>query len=312
MSRILSGRRALLACLVLVSLLVLVAAAAAPGHNQALRKAAAKPTLTISAIPDQDPQILGRLYGLVSTYLSTKLHVPVSYKPMTDYTAAVTGFKVGDLQLVWFGGLTGVQARLQVPGSLPLAQRDIDEAFHSVVIANKSSGLQPVSSLGGLLELKGHTFTFGSQSSTSGYVMPEYFLHRGGVRDSDFKGQPGYSGSHDATLALVTAGSYDAGVMNAQVWQSRLDAGKVDTSKVQVIFTTPAFHDYHWLARPELDKTFGRGFTKRLRAVLLGIKGGTAAQRAILAAFGAKAFVPTTASNYTQIEEVGRDLGLIR
>lgn len=272
---------------------------------------AAAPTLTISAIPDQDPQVLQRLYGLVATYLSHKLNVDVVYKPLTDYTAAVTGFKVGDLQLVWFGGLTGVQARLQVPGSQTLAQRDIDASFHSVFVANTSTDLKPVASVSGLAELKGHSFTFGSNSSTSGYLMPEYFLREAKLDDGSFRGIPGLSGSHDATIALVTAGSYQAGVLNEQVWKTRLAMGQIDTSKVKVIYRTPAFHDYHWLARPGLDKTFGKGFTKRLRAVLLAIKPTTAAQRQFLTLFGAKRFVATKPSNYAQIEEIAKTLDLI-
>ena len=273
MSRFPHARAGALACALIAAIAV---AAVAAGAAQPRTSA---PTLTVSAIPDQDPQVLQRLYGLVATYLSHKLHVDVVYKPLTDYTAAVTGFKVGDLQLVWFGGLTGVQARLQVPGSLPLAQRDIDAQFHSVFIANTSSGLKPVTSVSGLAELKGHSFTFGSNSSTSGYLMPEYFLHKAKLDDGSFRGVPGLSGSHDATIALVTAGSYEAGVLNEQVWKTRLAMGEIDTSKVQVIYRTPAFHDYHWLARPGLDRAFGKGFTNRLRAVLLGIRPTTAAQR---------------------------------
>jgi phosphonate transport system substrate-binding protein len=303
-----SHRRFLaLACALIVTAVATVAAAGATAQSRA-----SVPTLTVSAIPDQDPQVLQRLYGQVATYLSKKLKVKVVYRPMTDYTAAVTGFKVGDLQLVWFGGLTGVQARLQVPGARTLAQRDIDARFHSVFIANKTSGLKPVRSVSGLGELKGHSFTFGSNSSTSGYLMPEYFLRKAKVTDGSFRGVPGLSGSHDATIALVTAGSYEAGVLNEQVWKTRLAAGEVDTSKVEVIYRTPAYHDYHWVARPDLDRTFGKGFTRRLRTVLLGIRGTTPAQRRFLTLFGAKRFVATQPSNYRQLEQIARTLGLVR
>jgi phosphonate transport system substrate-binding protein len=308
MLRLATGR-ARLAAFTLVLAAALGASAASAARQHA---AASKPTLTVSAIPDQDPQVLQRLYGTVTAYLSKKLGVPVAYRPMTDYTAAVTGFKVGDLQLVWFGGLTGVQARAQVPGAVLLAQRDIDDHFHSVFVANANSGLAPVKAVAGLAELKGHTFTFGSNSSTSGFLMPAYFLDKAGLDMSSFRGQPGYSGSHDATLALVSAGSYDAGALNEQVWLTRLADKKVDTTKVRVIFRTPAFHDYHWVARPGLDEVYGAGFTKKLKAVLVGIKGHTAAQRTILSMFGAASFIPTKASNYTEIEQIGRKLGLVR
>ena len=146
--------------------------------------------LRISAIPDQNPEKLNRLYGLVADELSESLGRKVVYVPMVDYSAAVTAFRKGDLDLVWFGGLTGVQARLQTPGARVLAQRDVDAAFHSLFIGNReaTAGLQPIRSAADLKQLRGRRFTFGSESSTSGRLMPQYFLQQGGVKLTDFAG----------------------------------------------------------------------------------------------------------------------------
>jgi phosphonate transport system substrate-binding protein len=170
------------------------------------------PALTISAIPDQDPQQLQRLYDQVSSYLTGKLGVPVRYQPVTDYTASVTAFRRGDLQLVFFGGLTGVQARSQLPGSVPLAQRDVDEKFRSVFVAGPGPGVGPVADVAGLSVLRGKSLTFGSEVSTSGRLMPQFFLLQAGVGPDDVAGgAPGFSGSHDATIKLVEAGTYQVG-----------------------------------------------------------------------------------------------------
>lgn len=218
--------------------------------------------LSVGAIPDQDPEKLQRLYGILADYLSAELGVPVMYQPVTDYTAAVTAFKVGDLDLVWFGGLTGVQARLQVPDAAAIAQRDIDAEFHSIFIANTSSNLSPLSGIEDLTTLKDKTITFGSESSTSGRLMPQHFLAEAGVGLSDFKGEPGFSGSHDATIKVVEAGSYDVGVLNEQVWLDRVAEGEVDETKVQAIWQTPAYYDYHWVVNSDnVNEKFGDGFT---------------------------------------------------
>ncbi len=223
------------------------------------RAEAQQKLLRISAIPDQNPEKLNRLYGLVANELGQQLGVTVKYVPMTDYSAAVSAFRTGNLDLVWFGGLTGVQARLQKPGAQVIAQRDIDAAFHSVFIANARSGIQPIRNQKGLSVLKGKRFTFGSESSTSGRLMPQYFLQQAGVKLSDFAGgAPGFSGSHDATIALVQSGAYDAGVVNEQVWKASLRDGKANRSKVVQIWRTPPYPDYHWIAQPDLDKRFGR------------------------------------------------------
>ena len=261
--------------------------------------------LIISAIPDQDPEKLQRLYGTVATYLSMELGIPVEYKPVTDYTASVTAFKVGDLHLVWYGGLTGVQSRLQVPGAQAIVQRDIDEKFHSVFIANTDSNINS------LADLKGHTFTYGSESSTSGRLMPQYFLSKEGIKATDFKGEPGFSGSHDKTLNLVMAGTFDAGVLNEQVWKSRLAEGVVDTAKVKEIHVTEPYHDYHWVLHPDAVTRYGADFADKVQAAFNKLDATVPEHKVILDLFGAQKFIPTSDDNYAQIEEVGREIGLI-
>ncbi|MEZ4769422.1 MAG: putative selenate ABC transporter substrate-binding protein [Caldilineales bacterium] len=265
----------------------------------------------IGAIPDQDPEKLQRQFGLLSDYLSAELGVPVEYKPVTDYTAAVSAFRSGDLDMVWFGGLTGVQARLQVPGAQALVQRDIDETFHSVFIANADSGLQPIDDISGLAELKGHTFTFGSDSSTSGRLMPQYFLSQAGVTLDDFTGEAGFSGSHDKTIQLVEAGTYEAGALNEQVWESRVASNEVDLSKVVVLWRTPSYHDYHWVLNPEATTRFGADFPARVTDAFLALDPANADDAQILDLFGAQKFIATNNDNYAQIEAVGREIGKI-
>jgi len=301
------------ACLLL---LCLSAVACSPSKTEKSSSSASTSdpkTLKVGAIPDQDPEKLQRLYGKVAKYLEKELKVPVSYKPVTDYPAAVTAFKVGDLDLVWFGGLTGVQARLQVPGAQAIAQRDIDAEFHSIFIANKNSKIPPtINNQKGLAALKGHTFTFGSESSTSGRLMPQYFLQQAGIKLQDFKGDVGFSKSHDATLELVQAGTYDAGVLNEQVWNSRLQEGKADPTKVDLIWVTPAYHDYHWVINPSVNDRFGADFTQKVQKAFLKLNPSVPEQKEILDLFGAEKFIKTQNSDYAQIEKVGRDIGKIK
>ncbi len=273
----------------------------------------AKKALRIGAIPDQNPERLNRLYGLFSSELNKELKVPVRYIPVTNYPAAVSAFRTGSLDLVWFGGLTGVQARLQKPGARVLAQRDIDANFRSVFIANSQSGLSAIKKPDGLKELRGRRFTFGSESSTSGRLMPQYFLQQAGVEMNDFAGQkPGFSGSHDATIALVQSGSFEAGALNEKVWNTAQKNGRADQSKVKVIWLSPAYADYHWLAQPNLDQKFGKRFTQKLKNTLIGWNTNSESQRKILEIFGANRFIPADAKQYIKIEMIGRQLGKIQ
>ena len=265
----------------------------------------------IGAIPDQDPEKLQRLYGSLADYLSEELDVPVEYKPVTDYAASVTAFRVGDLDMVWFGGLTGVQARLQVDGANALVQRDIDEQFTSVFIANTASGIEPFTDVADLAQLQGQTFTFGSESSTSGRLMPQYFLNQAGVTLADFEGEAGFSGAHDKTIELVEAGTFVAGALNSQVWASRVEAGEVDLEKVALIWTTPSYHDYHWVIRPDVTERYGDDFAQKVVDAFVNLDASNADHAEILDLFGADKFIATENGNYVQIEAVGREIGQI-
>ena len=269
------------------------------------------PTLKIATIPDQDPAKLQRQFALVSQFLGAKTGLKVEYVPVTEYTAAVSGYRIGDLDLVWFGGLTGVQAAKQLPGSLYLGQRDVDERFKSVFIANSSFKAPTIDSVGKLTYIKGESLTFGSEISTSGRLMPQFFLDEAGLDLSDFKGQPGFSGSHDKTIRLVEAGTFTIGALNKAVWDSNVANKTVDTNKVRVIFETPSYYDYHWLARPDIDKKFGAGTAAKLQAAILGLNKDVPEQKAILDLFSASSFISTKADNYALIEKTAKKLGLL-
>ena len=267
--------------------------------------------LGISAIPDQDPELLNRLYPTVAERFASATDLKVEYKAVTDYTAVVRAFEIGDIHLAWMGGLTGVQARERVKGATAIAQRDIDADFHSLFIATKSSGIEPFDSAEGLKSLAGHTFTFGSETSTSGRLMPQFFMSEGGFDQADFKGKPGFSGSHDATIEAVATGSFEVGALNEQVWAATKQAGEVDLGDVVVLWRTPGYADYHWLARPDLDDRFGAGTQQAITDLLLGLDVSKPDDATILELFGAESFITTKDSNYDVIEKVARDQGLL-
>ncbi len=263
--------------------------------------------INLGAIPDQDPELLARNYGLLADYLTEEVGVTVNFEPVTAYEAAVSQFRVGDLDIVWFGGLTGVQARLQVEGAEAIAQRDIDAEFTSVFIATTDSGIEPVSDVAGLSAVAGRSLTFGSESSTSGRLMPQSFLDQAGVTLDDLEGEAGFSGAHDKTIALVEAGTYEVGALNSQVWKSKVEAGEVDLEKVQLIFETPTYFDYHWVARPEL----GDDIQQKIVDALMNLDPSNPDHATILEFFGAESFIGTESANYADIETVGRESGLI-
>lgn len=267
------------------------------------------PVLKVGGIPDQNSARLARRYQLFTDYLSAQLGVEVDYTPSLDYAAVVTAFTQNQLQLAFFGGFTGVQARLQNPGARAIAQREHDAQFHSKFIVR--SGL-PIDSLEDLkANAKDLTITFGSESSTSGHLMPRYFLSQAGIAaDKDFKTLSNFSGSHDLTWHLVQGGSFDVGALNEDVWNRAVREGRADPSLVREFFTTPAYFDYNWTVRPGLDQVYGAGFTGRLQTALLDLNPEEHA--GILELFSTEKFIETNNDNYLPLEAVARGLGLIR
>jgi phosphonate transport system substrate-binding protein len=222
-----------------------------------------------------------------------------------SYAAAVTAFRNNQVQLAWFGGLSGVRARNFVPGSQAIAQGYEDQAFINYFIAHTSTGLKASDTFP--RGIAGKTFTFGSKGSTSGRLIPEYHIRK------YFKMAPrkifrkvGFSGNHSKTIALVQSGAYQVGAVNSKVWQNELKAAKVDTAKVSIIWTTPPYPNYQWTIRGDVDKLWGSGFKLKVKDVLLGIK-----DPEILASFPRKSFIPALNSDYQPIVDVAKEIKLI-
>ena len=262
-------------------------------------------SFTFTAIPDQDETQLKERFSKLAVYLTKELNVDVKFIPVKSYSASIAAFRNNQVQLAWFGGLSGVKARLIVPGSIAIAQGVEDPEFHSYIIANASTGLEKSEAFPA--GIKGKTFTFGSKGSTSGRLMPEYFI-RENLNDAPNKlfNKVGFSGNHSKTIELVQSGAYETGAVNFKVWDRELAAGTIDTSKVKVLWKTPAYPDYNFTARGDLDKVYGAGFTDKLTNALINLK-----DEKILSAFPRAAFIKAKNSDFEPILKTAREIGLI-
>ena len=262
-------------------------------------------TLVFTAIPDEDETKLVERFKGIADYLAGELDVDVRYIPVKSYAAAVSAFRNNQVQLAWFGGLSGVQARELVPGSEAIAQGVEDKAFYTHFIAHKSTGLDEMETLSN--ELQGKTFTFGSKGSTSGRLIPEYYI-RESFDDSpdDVFSRVGFSGNHTRTLRLVEAGTYDVGAINFSVWDKEMENGNIDTDAVKVIWTTPSYPNYQWSVRGDVNEQFGEGFQKRLQEALLAMD-----DPELLESFPRSGFIPVSNDAYEPIRVVGKQIGII-
>jgi phosphonate transport system substrate-binding protein len=260
-----------------------------------------QPVLKVSAIPDEAPTELQRKFAPLGKYLEKQTGMKVEFVPVTDYAAVVEALASRRLDMAWLGGFTFVQTKLRTNGTaIPIVQRQEDAAFTSRFIT-----AQP--NIKSLADLKGKTFAFGSPSSTSGHLMPRYFLQQAGIDpERDFK-RIAFSGAHDATAAFVESGKVDAGVLNASVWDKLVEQKKIDLSKVRVFATTPPYFDYNWTVRGDLDPAL----VKKLTNAFLALDPNNPEHKEILALQRATKFIPTKAENYVGIESAARSAGLL-
>jgi phosphonate transport system substrate-binding protein len=264
--------------------------------------AQAAETLRVSAIPDEAPTELQRKFKPLGEYLAKQLGMEVKFVPVADYPAVVESLASDRLDLAWLGGFTFVQVHLKDPNATPLVQREQDAQFTSKFITANPN-------VKSLADLKGKSFAFGSISSTSGSLMPRYFmLKENNIKPEDYFSRVAYSGAHDATAAWVQAGKVDGGVLNASVWQKLVDAGKVDTSKVKVFATTPTYYDYNWTVRGKMAPAL----KAKIKQAFLDLDPANPEHKAILDLQAASRFIETKPENYQGTEQAAREAGLLK
>ncbi|MBS1139251.1 MAG: Phosphonate-binding periplasmic protein [Proteobacteria bacterium] len=258
--------------------------------------------LRVSAIPDEAPTELQRKFAPLGKYLEAQTGMKVVFTPVSDYAAVVESLATRKIDLAWLGGFTFVQAKIRTNGTaIPIAQREEDAKFTSKFITADPA-------IKSLADLKGKTFAFGAPSSTSGSLMPRFFLQQAGLNpEKDFK-NVAFSGAHDATVAFVAAGKAEAGVLNASVWDKMVEAKKVDTDKVRVFATTPPYFDYNWTVRGDLDPVI----VKKLTDAFLKLDPANPEHKEILALQRAAKFIPTKKENYDGIEKAAHAAGLLK
>lgn len=262
----------------------------------------AQQVLRVTTIPEEAATEQIRKFGPIATYLEKKLGMKVEFTPVTDYPAAVEALVNKKVDLAWLGGFTFVQASIRSGGKVvPIAQREEDTRFQSVFITKTDSGIKT------LADLKGKQVSFGSQSSTSGHLMPRHFLLQAGLDpEKDFR-RVAYSGAHDATIASVVSGKVDAAALDITVWKKFTSEGKVDTKAVDVFFTTAPFFNYNWSVHADMPADL----RNKLQKALLDINPATAEGAEILKLNRATRYIPTTPDNYKALEAAGRSAGLI-
>ena len=264
--------------------------------------AQAQTVFRVTTIPEEAATEQIRKFTPLASYLEKQLGMKVEFTPVSDYPAAVEALVNKKVDLVWFGGFTHVQANLRSGGKIiPLAQREEDTKFQSVFIAKTDSGIKS------LADMKGKQVSFGSQSSTSGHLMPRSFLLQANINPEKDFARIAYSGAHDATIASVVSGKVDAAALDITVWRKFVGENKVDTKAVDVFYTTPGYFNYNWSVHADMPAAL----REKVKAALIGLNPAVPEQAEILKLNRATRYIETKPENYKGLETAARSAGLL-
>lgn len=257
-------------------------------------------TLRLAMIPSTDPGKIARENEPLVKYLEKETGSRVELVVPTNYAAVVEAIANDRVDIAYLGGFTFVQAS-QRAGVRPLVQRERDQNFHSVFVT------QPRSGINSLADLKGRSFAFGDVNSTSGHLMPAYYMRAADV-DPGVLAKALYTGGHDATALAVANGKVNAGAMDELVFASMMKSGKITPEQMKVFYTTPAFFDYVWAARKGLDPKLSNGFA----AAFLKLDASNPESKVLLDLLNATKYTRADDSSYDKLRQAAREEGLLK
>ncbi len=193
-------------------------------------------TLVFTYTPVEDPALYKDAFADFQAHLTKVTGKKVIYYTVHSNSAQVEAMRSGRLHVAGFStGPTGYAVNLA--GYVPIAVKGNEEGlqgYNLIMIVHKDSGITSME------QLKGKRVAHTSASSNSGNLAPRaLFPGIGLVPDEDYKVL--YSGKHDQSILGVFNGDYDAAPVASDVYDRMVAAGRVDASKLNILYRSPRF-----------------------------------------------------------------------
>lgn len=255
--------------------------------------------IVVAVLPDQSKDALLARHMPLLEYLESTTSYDFELVIPLDYADLLDQFDAGDIDLAWFGGLTFTRAERQSQ-AIPLAFRDIDSQFTSCYMSRSDETRTRIR------DFAESDFSFGPYLSTSGHLMPRYFLEREGIIPERFFSSTRHSSAHDQTARWVSDGTVTVGVANCVIVQSLFDTGLLSDDDIRIFETTPPYSDYVWAVNSSMDKHT----RKMLLDALLALDATLPQHRSILRLQGANAYLPAASGNFVLVRTAAQQLGL--
>ncbi len=254
----------------------------------------------VAVTPNQAEDRLRVQYAPLLNYLASESGLEFELSIPRDYADLLHRFGAGEVDLAWFGGLTFIQAA-ERSGAVPVAFRDIDMQFTSCYLVAADDPRNEIA------DFRGESFAFGPTLSTSGHLMPRFYLQRDGLQPEKWFSSVRHSTAHDQTALSVSDGTVALGVANCAIIAALFDNGTLDSSRVRILETTPPYSDYVWAVSPAMS-------AHRRVALLnafLALDADVAEHREILRLQGANMYMPAGLADFEIVRIAAMEAGVL-
>ncbi|NEO82843.1 MAG: phosphate/phosphite/phosphonate ABC transporter substrate-binding protein [Spirulina sp. SIO3F2] len=190
--------------------------------------------LAIAILPAQTGEDAKASFSSLEAYLTEQLGIPVTLTLAESYDATIEMMADERVYVAHLGPFSYIKAKTQndaLESIVTSIQADTGRPWYtSVIIASNASGIQE------LADIKGKRFSFVSESSTSGFLVPTgAFKDLEIDPDVDFA-TIGFAGSHDQNAAALAQGQTDAAAMTAQTYQEAKQSGQLPEDTFTLIW----------------------------------------------------------------------------
>lgn len=261
------------------------------------------PTLNVAVIPSENQATVMQRYTALQIYLNKQFGVDVKLFTATDYAGIIEAIRSRRVEMAFFGPASYARAWEVTNGNIEpiVVESDINgvAAYRSVVIVKTDAPYRK------LEDLKGKALAFVDPNSTSGFVAPNFFLHKNGTPANQYFSRTGFAGSHDNVALAVVNGQYDAGFVwyrseTDSVFQRMWDKNLIAKNSVRVIWTSPDIPESPWAVRKDLPENLRADLR---RAMLDMVNADNAGFRQITEN-NSKGFLPGDHNMYAPIIEM--------
>lgn len=275
--------------LLTVALLVCSAASAADGKDPA--------RLRVALLPDENAATLIQNAQPLKAYLEQRLRKDIEIVVTTDYSSMIEAMRFGRIEVAYFGPFSYVLAKSKAPAIEPFAvgvERGAP-TYQSVLIANAAGPVKK------LEDVRGKTFAYGDQASTSSHLAPRAHLLRKAGLDGDVDYRVVHLGAHDAVARAVQAGQAPAGALSKPIFDALVQRGTIDASKVVQLDLSAPIPNYPIVMQGNLAPALKTA----IRSAFLDLR-----DKEVLKSFRVEAFVATDDKAYDVLRETASILKL--